>query len=265
MAACRAEASVPLAYGRFAAAGLPYAGAYGQLAPIPAAYAAVPSIYNAAPLAVAAPIAVAASLAKAVVPAPIATPAVAAPSVHSSQYRAGDELGNNVFGYSNINSARQEQSSPAGVTGSYSYVDEAGLHTRHYVADAFGFRVTGDNVPVGRKRRSVAYASPLTTAYAAAPYALGHIAAPLAATYAAAPLAATYAAAPFAATYAAAPLAATYAATPLAATYGAAPLAAAPLAATYAAAPYAAPVASREAVLTTIQLNPGHAVSYRVD
>merc|ERR1712002_232797 len=44
---------------------------------------------------------------------------------------------------------------------------------------------------------------------------------------------------------------------------------AAPLAATYAGLPVAAPLAaaapSREAVLTTVKLNPGHAISYRVD
>jgi len=57
-------------------------------------------------------------------------------------------------------------------------------------------------------------------------------------------------------------VAATYAAAPLAA---APALAAAPLAATYAAAPLAAAAPSREAVLTTVKLNPGHAISYRVD
>jgi len=62
-----------------------------------------------------------------------------------------------------------------------------------------------------------------------------------------------------AATYAAAPA---LAAAPLAA---APALAAAPLAATYAAAPLAAAAPSREAVLTTVKLNPGHAISYRVD
>jgi len=54
--------------------------------------------------------------------------------------------------------------------------------------------------------------------------------------------------------------AATYAAAPIAA-----PLAAPAVAATYAAAPLAAAAPSREAVLTTVKLNPGHAISYRVD
>jgi len=31
------------------------------------------------------------------------------------------------------------------VTGSYSYVDEAGTHTRSYIADAYGFRLTGES------------------------------------------------------------------------------------------------------------------------
>jgi len=99
-----------------------------------------------------------------------AAPAV--PSVTSSQYRSGDEYGNNAFGYSNINSARQEQGNDAGVTGSYSYVDEAGSHTVSYIADALGYRVTGhSNLPIaaagyGRHRRSIGYG--------ASPYALNY-------------------------------------------------------------------------------------------
>ena len=156
----------------------------------------------------------------------------------------------------------------------------------NYVADALGFRVAGTNLPVAksvelaqpvfdlvgpapvddtdevkaakaefniafeeakaasaaRKRREV-----LTIPASTAPLAL---AAPL--TYAAAPIAAPLA-------YAGAPLA--YAgAAPLA--YAAAPLAyagAAPVAIT------ASAPAAREAIRTTIQLNPGHAVAYIVN
>jgi hypothetical protein len=231
-------------------------------------YAAAP-VVTATNYAAAAPVVAAA-------PAVVAADAtLALPSTTATQYRAGDEFGNTAFGYSNVNSARQEQGTAAGVAGSYSFVDEAGVHTRNYVADALGFRVTGDNVApnaaYGRKRRSVpalaynnlplayntlgyngynnlgyngyngyntlgysnlAYNN-LNTAYTAAPIA--------AATYAAAPIAA--------ATYAAAPIAA--------ATYAAAPIAAS----TYA---VSAP-AAREATVTTVKLNPGHAVSYRVD
>jgi hypothetical protein len=83
-------------------------------------------------------------------------PAAAAPLLPvevaqpSSQFHAQDEFGGVSFGYSNINSARQEERSPDGATrGSYSYVDGAGLvQTVHYVADALGFRVAGTNIPV---------------------------------------------------------------------------------------------------------------------
>ena len=85
--------------------------------------------------------------------------------------------------------------------------------------------------------------------------------------------AATYAAAPFAygtglpapvaaATYAAAPAIA--AAPVAAATYAAAPAIAAAAPVAYAAQTVSAP-AVRDAVLTTVKLNPGHAVAYRVD
>ena len=78
-----------------------------------------------------------------------------------------------------------------------------------------------------------------------------------------------YAAAPGAVVANIAHAAPTVAALPAAA-YAAAPAIAAPLAApaiaaTYAAAPLAAAAPSREAVLTTVKLNPGHAISYRVD
>merc|ERR1711962_235704 len=198
LAACRAEASLPLAAGYGYAGVAPYA-THGAIATAHATYGVAPAYAPAvAHAAYAAPVVAAAPVVKAV-----AAPAV--PSVTSTQYRAGDEFGNNAFGYSNINSARQESGNEAGVTGSYSYVDEAGVHTRHYVADAYGFRVTGDNLPVApvvahRRRRSVV-----------------------------------------------------------------APINAFP----YAAAGYAASVVSngavRDATLTTIKLNPGHAVFYRVD
>merc|ERR1712234_10417 len=69
-----------------------------------------------------------------------------APAVTTSQYRAGDEFGNTAFGYTNPISSRMEQGNADGVvTGSYSYVDEAGTHTRSYIADAYGFRLTGES------------------------------------------------------------------------------------------------------------------------
>merc|ERR1711988_1507849 len=227
----------------------------------------------AAPAIAAAPVAATyAAAAPVVAAAPVAAPA-------SSQYQAQDEFGNVAYGYQNINSAKQESGNAlGGVTGSYTYADEAGVHTVNYVADALGFRVAGDNLPVAPVHAAVAPVNTLAPvvdtpevveakaaffqAYDAAKAGIVKRSAQIA-------LPATYAAAPaIAATYAAAPAIA--AAPAVAATYAAAPaIAAAPLAATYAAAPavagaYAA-APSRDAVLTTIKLNPGHATFYRVD
>merc|ERR1711874_950412 len=106
--------------------GAQYAAAYAP------AVAAAPAAYAAAPVAVAA--------------APAAAP-IAGPV--SSQFQAQDEFGNLAYGYQNINSAKQEQGNAyGGVQGSYTYADEAGVHTVNYVADDFGFRVAGDNLPV---------------------------------------------------------------------------------------------------------------------
>merc|ERR1739838_137175 len=117
--------------------GAQYAAAYTPaVAAVPAAYAAAPAAYAPAAYAgyAAAPAAYAA--------APVAGPV-------SSQFQAQDEFGNLAYGYQNINSAKQEQGNAyGGVTGSYTYADEAGVHTVNYVADDFGFRVAGDNLPV---------------------------------------------------------------------------------------------------------------------
>merc|ERR1712080_477214 len=186
-----ASAQYPVAY----AAGLGYAphAAYGAYGVAPAAYPGVAAAYHAA-----APVAAAA-------------PAVApvAPEVASSQYRAEDDAGNTAYGYQNINNAAEQRGTANGngVTGSYSYVDEAGHHSVSYVADDFGYRV------IGRTRRSAQVAP---VAYAGLP---NHLAVAPAAYANVAPAA----------------------------------VAAAP----------AAP--ARDAVLTTIKLNPGHAVFYRVD
>merc|ERR1712119_262695 len=187
-----ASAQYPVAYG----AGLGYAphAAYGAYGVAPAAYHGVAAAYHAA-----APVAVAA----------VAAVAPIAPEVTSSQYRAEDEAGNTAYGYQNINNAAEQRGTANGngVTGSYSYVDEAGHHSVSYVADDFGYRV------IGRTRRSAQFAP---AAYAG--HAVGAIAP------------AAYAA---------------------------------HIAPAAVAAPAAAP--AREAVLTTIKLNPGHAVFYRVD
>ena len=185
-----AAAQYPLGY-----AGLGFApAAYGAVAP--AAYHAIaPATYHAA-----APLAVAPA-----VPAPVAAVAPIAPEVTSSQYRAEDEAGNTAYGYQNINNAAEQRGTANGngVTGSYSYVDEAGHHSVSYIADDLGYRV------IGRTRRS-AQVAPVA-------YAGHHVVGAVApAAYAAI-------------------------------------------------APAAVAAPARDAVLTTIKLNPGHAVFYRVD
>merc|ERR1712027_307379 len=141
----------PLTAGPVAAAPVvtaTYAAAAPAIAAPAVATVAAPAVtatYAAAAPAIAAP--VAATYAAA---APIAAPA-------SSQYQAQDEFGNVAYGYQNINSAKQESGNAyGGVTGSYTYADEAGVHTVNYVADALGFRVAGDNLPVAPVHAAVA-------------------------------------------------------------------------------------------------------------
>merc|ERR1712122_22119 len=226
--------------------GAQYAAAYTPaVAAAPAAYAAAPVAVAAAPAAyAAAPVAVAA--------APLAAP-VAGPV--SSQFQAQDEFGNLAYGYQNINSAKQEQGNAyGGVTGSYTYADEAGVHTINYVADDFGFRVASDNLPV----------APVYNA--ALPVAPVHAAAPVVDTPEVAEAKAAFFAA-FEAEKSRTKRSAQLAAFGPTAYAGLATglLPAAPVAAAAYAAPLAAAAPAREAVLTTIKLNPGHAVAYRVD
>jgi len=286
---------------------------------VAAAYAAAPLVATApivgaqyAAAYAAAPVAVAP-----VAAAPVAAVYAAAPApVTSSQFQAQDEDGNIAYGYQNINSAKQERGNTyGGVEGSYSYVDEAGVHTVNYVADDFGFRVVGDNLPVhlavqapgplpvqdtaevvearaafhaafdainSRNKRSAQFALGPLVAHAngaVVPHDTPAVVAARAAHAAAGGAIHPVAAYPYAGAYGySAGLAGAYAGYPagLNGAYGYAAGLAAPVAA-YAAAPVAAPLAyaaapavaaaapAREAVLTTIKLNPGHATFYRVD
>merc|ERR1712168_939131 len=234
-------ATAPVVGAQYAAAYTPAVAA----APAPVAVAAAPAAYAAAPVAVAAaPVAVAA--------APLAAP-IAGPV--SSQFQAQDEFGNLAYGYQNINPAKQEQGNAyGGVTGSYTYADEAGVHTVNYVADDFGFRVASDNLPV----------APVYNA--ALPVAPVHAAAPVVDTPEVAEAKAAFFAA-FEAEASRTKRSAQLAAFGPTAYAGLATglLPAAPVAAAAYAAPLAAAAPAREAVLTTIKLNPGHAIAYRVD
>merc|ERR1712042_79715 len=137
--------AAPVATATYAAAAPVVAAAPAIAAPVATAtYAAAPAIAT-APVA-----ATYAAAAPVVAAAPVAAPA-------SSQFQAQDEFGNIAYGYQNINSAKQESGNAyGGVTGSYTYADEAGVHTVNYVADALGFRVAGDNLPVAPVHAAVA-------------------------------------------------------------------------------------------------------------
>merc|ERR1712050_657762 len=294
LATVAAEAQLPIAAQYLGGAGL-YNGAYGYAAAAPyaAAYAAPVAAavdakfaygapitaLNAGPL-TAGPVAAAPALAAtapvvgaqyaaAYTPAISAVPAVAAAPAAvaaaplaapvagpvSSQFQAQDEFGNLAYGYQNINSAKQEQGNTyGGVTGSYTYADEAGVHTVNYVADDFGFRVAGDNLPV----------APVYNA--ALPVAPVHNAAPVVDTPEVAEAKAAFFAA-FEAEASRTKRSAQLAAFGPTAYAGLATglLPAAPVAAAAYAAPLAAAAPARGAVLTTIKLNPGHAIAYRVD
>merc|ERR1711902_229016 len=231
-------ATAPVVGAQYAAAYTPAISAVPAVAAAPVAVAAAPAAYAAAPVAVAA--------------APLAAP-VAGPV--SSQFQAQDEFGNLAYGYQNINSAKQEQGNAyGGVTGSYTYADEAGVHTVNYVANDFGFRVASDNLPV----------APVYNA--ALPVAPVHAAAPVVDTPEVAEAKAAFFAA-FEAEKSRTKRSAQLAAFGPTAYAGLATglLPAAPVAAAAYAAPLAAAAPAREAVLTTIKLNPGHAIAYRVD
>merc|ERR1711951_208194 len=148
LASCDPDAEA--LYSNYYGAPLPYArlsAGYGYAAAAPAIRTvARPAL--AAPVAVqrtiAAPVAVQRTIAAPVaqvntIAAPVAQVQAAVPSVTSSQFHAQDEDKNFSFGYSNINSARQESGNAlTGVVGSYSN----GHNTINYVADAYGYRTT---------------------------------------------------------------------------------------------------------------------------
>merc|ERR1712212_495923 len=240
-------ATAPIVGAQYAAAYAPAVSAVPAVAAAPVAYAAAP-----APVPVAVAPAAYAAAPVAVAAAPLAAP-IAGPV--SSQFQAQDEFGNLAYGYQNINSAKQEQGNAlGGVTGSYTYADEAGVHTVNYVADDFGFRVASDNLPV----------APVYNA--ALPVAPVHAAAPVVDTPEVAEAKAAFFAA-FEAEASRTKRSAQLAAFGPTAYAGLATglLPAAPVAAAAYAAPLAAAAPSRDAVLTTVKLNPGHAVFYRVD
>merc|ERR1711970_778283 len=73
------------------------------------------------------------------------------PTHQAHQFHAQDEFGQFSFGHAGGPSARTESRDAYGVTtGSYQYVDAYGLiQTVNYISDAAGFRVVGTNLPTG--------------------------------------------------------------------------------------------------------------------
>jgi len=72
-----------------------------------------------------------------------------APEELKTQYHSQDELGQYAYGYvHNDASHHEEKTFDGGVTGSYSYYDEAGVkQTARYVADHLGYRIEATNLP----------------------------------------------------------------------------------------------------------------------
>merc|ERR1712133_71559 len=219
--------------------------------------------------------------------APVATVA-AAPGPYvvpaaplANQFHSQDEFGNNVYGYSNINSAKHEAGHPfVGVSGGYSYVDANGkLQTTSYVADGLGFRVRATNLPVAPVDTAEVAAAKAAHAAAVAEVNAREKRSTPASTKVleikpleikpvevkALPL--TYGAYGYGGLYSGA-----YAPFGYGLNYGAAPLAPlgykAPLVAPLKAAPLKAVVAAlpgaAEATLTKVKLTPGHAIAYSV-
>merc|ERR1711936_287849 len=81
---------------------------------------------------------------------PYAGYAAYAPYTAGSQFHAQDEFGNLNYGYTNLNSVKQEVGNAyGGVSGAYSYVDANGqLQRVEYIADGLGFRVADSRLPV---------------------------------------------------------------------------------------------------------------------
>merc|ERR1712227_417942 len=88
-----------------------------------------------------------------------------APYNAGSQFHAQDEFGNLNYGYTNINSVKQEVGNAyGGVTGGYSYVDANGqLQRVEYIADGLGFRVADSRLPVAPEFNPEPLVAPVDT------------------------------------------------------------------------------------------------------
>merc|ERR1711935_1130761 len=149
-----AEEAKVVSYSGYPYSAYPYAAYPNTYTGYPYGYAA-PAV--AAPAPFVAPVSIAASA----VAAPVASYAAYAPYAPysaGSQFHAQDEFGNLNYGYTNLNSVKQEVGNTyGGVSGGYSYVDANGkLQQVTYQADALGFRTQDSRLPVAPVYEGVA-------------------------------------------------------------------------------------------------------------
>merc|ERR1712154_307755 len=73
-----------------------------------------------------------------------------------NQYFLKDTFGNYVYGYSDVNSEKKEESNGQSVKGAYAYIMSNGIKRRvDYIADDQGFHIIRDNADSSRIKRSV--------------------------------------------------------------------------------------------------------------
>merc|ERR1712154_26128 len=73
-----------------------------------------------------------------------------------NQYYLKDTFGNYVYGYSDVNSEKKEESKGQSVKGAYAYIMSNGIKRRvDYIADDQGFHIIRDNADSSRIKRSV--------------------------------------------------------------------------------------------------------------
>ncbi|CAL4059564.1 unnamed protein product [Meganyctiphanes norvegica] len=102
-------------------------------------------------------------LAPAVPFAPIVLQPAPVPLDLASQYHTQDEFGQFTFGHASLGQAHQQTRDFTGVVrGSYTYVDPEGEQVvAHYIADAGGFRVSSNALPVAPTFDGVAPVAPV--------------------------------------------------------------------------------------------------------
>ncbi|BES88911.1 structural constituent of chitin-based cuticle [Nesidiocoris tenuis] len=222
---------------------------------------AAPSVYASAPLLAARTVAAAPSVIAAPAPAIVApAPAVVASAPVITKYHSQDELGQASYGHSEpLQTHNAVQDAHGNKVGSFSYLNphDGQVHRTDYVADALGYRVAANDLPIDTPEVAIAKAAHLNA------HAVESVRAKRSILAAPAVYETPASTSPLATHVIAAP--SILAPAPLLAARSAVIAAPAPLVAAAPAPLLAAAPALRAATLTTVVNNPGHAVSYRVD